>query len=138
MTDYTAGLVYNDLTLTGLTVTNTFGVGIYEDGGNDAGSGDVMSGNVVQNVAGADIARGILLLGASGQISNNQVSTVAAAPDTPYSNAAVGIYLDTFDIPGVTASISGNTVSGPRRHQRHGPGQSEQRQRQHDLNAERR
>ena len=35
-----------------------------------------------------------MLLGASGQISGNQVSNVAAASDTPYSNAAVGIYLD--------------------------------------------
>ena len=52
------------------------------------------------------------MLDASGQISGNQVSNVVADADTPYSNAAVGIYIDTFDIPGVTASVDNNTVSG--------------------------
>ena len=74
--------------------------------------GDQISGNVVENVQGADIVRGICMLDASGQIDGNQVSSVVAATGTPYSNAAVGIYLDSFDIPGVTASIDANTVSG--------------------------
>ena len=112
MTDWTTGLGYNDLSVTDVTVENTFGIGIYEDGGASQGSGDLIANNVVENVAGDDTVRGIMLLGATGQIDGNQVSTVVAASDTPYSNAAVGIYVDTFDQSGVTASIDGNSVSG--------------------------
>ena len=111
-TDWTTGSTYNDLSVTGVTVENVFCLGIDVEGGAKAGVGDVISGNTVENVQGATIVRGICLLDASGQISGNQVSNIVADADTPYSNAAVGIYIDTFDIPGVTASIDSNTVSG--------------------------
>ena len=111
-TDWTSGQTYDDLSVTGLTVQNVFCLGIDLEGGANAGTGDLISGNIVQNVQGAATVRGITLLDASGQISNNQVSTVVASSETPYSNAAVGIYLDSFDIPGVAVSIDNNTVSG--------------------------
>ncbi len=111
-TDWTTSETYNDLSVTGLTVRNVFCLGIDVESGADPGTGDLIYGNTVENVVGAAIVRGICLLDATGVMSNNEVSNVVAASDTPYSEAAVGIYLDTFDIPGVTATIDNNTVSG--------------------------
>ena len=103
--DYNLGTAFNNLQAKNLTVKNIWRVGIYFDGGiNALSTGHTVMDNAVDNVAGGTGAAGILMLQASGNVTNNNITNIAG-------DAIATNYID-GEAYAPTIAIKGNTISG--------------------------
>ena len=103
--DYNLGSAFNNLQAKNLTVTNIWRVGIYFDGGiNALSTGHTVMDNAVSNVSGGTGAAGLLMLQASGNVTNNNITAIDG--DGIATN-----YID-GEAYAPTISIKGNTISG--------------------------
>ncbi len=128
--NYFGGVVYdynlggfNNTSVTGLTVQNLWGVGIYVDGGiGTESSGNTVSGNTVTDISGGAAPTGILMIQASGSVTNNDVSEVESGISTNFVDGpafAPNLVIQGNDLSDVSGGIvaagldTGSIIGGP-------------------------